>query len=82
MSGTTRKPRMSEARRKILNLLEYILEVDPEIYSVHNAFTLHVSPVHRKDLNWVKEEEWVQWFEEYANKLSKHTREANRVDGT
>ena len=66
-----RKPRMSESRRKILNLLEYILEVDNEIYSVYNAFILHVSPVNKKDLNWVEDEEWAQWFEDYASKLSK-----------
>lgn len=67
----TRKPMMDIHRRKILNLLEYILETDDEIYSVYNAFILHVSPVNKKDLNWVSDEEWAQWFEEYANKISK-----------
>ena len=81
MSGTTRKPKMSLNRRKILNLLEYILEVDNSIGSVYNAFALHVAQID-EDHIWVDDEEWAQWFEEYAAKLSVKTKEANRVDGT
>lgn len=64
-----RKPRMSEARRKILNLLEYILETQPKVDSIYNVFTLHVSQI-EEDLIWVNDEEWAQWFEEYAKKIS------------
>ncbi|KKK62517.1 hypothetical protein LCGC14_3003530 [marine sediment metagenome] len=73
MTTDTRKPRMSNDRRKILNLLEYILEVDTEIDTVYNAFFLHVSQMGEegRDESCVTEAEWAQWFEEYANKLSK-----------
>jgi len=78
-----RKPRMSEARRKILNLLEYILEVDTSIDTVYNAFALHVAQ-RDEDHCWVNDEEWAQWFEEYAHKLAKKSceEENNRVDST
>ena len=85
MSDTTRKPRMSADRHKILNLLEYILEVDTTIDTVYNAFVLHVSQVD-EDLSWeqglfqMSDETWAQWFEEYAENLSNRVREANRVD--
>lgn len=78
---TERKGKMSKHRRNILNLLEYILEVDDTIDSVYNAFCLHVSQVD-EDMTWINDEEWAQWFEEYAEKLNKKVREANRVDGT
>ena len=81
MSGTTRKPKMCKHRRKILNLLEYILEVDTTIDTVYNAFALHVAQV-EADLTWESDEEWAQWFEEYAAKLSVKTKEANRVAST
>ena len=66
---TERKPKMNEHRRKVLNLLEYILEVDSSLATVYDAF-FHVSPAN-EDLNWVDDEEWADWFEEYASKLSK-----------
>ena len=86
MSDTTRKPKMSDDRRKILNLLEYILEVDTTIDTVYNAFVMHVTQVD-EDLSWVNDEEWAQWFEEYANKVrreaySANIRETQNVDGT
>ena len=81
MTNTTRKPKMCKHRRKILDLLEYILEVDTEIDTVYNTFALHVAQG-EEDLSWVEDEEWAQWFEEYAAKLSVKTKEANRVDGT
>ena len=68
---TERKPKMSDDRRKILNLLEYILEVDSSLATVYDAF-FHVSPAN-EDLNWVDDEEWADWFEEYAEKLSRST---------
>ena len=82
MSDATRKPRMSLDRRKILNLLEYILEVDSSLATVYDAF-FHVSPAN-EDLNWVDDEEWAKWFEEYAHKLAKESceEENNRVDST
>ena len=67
---TERKPKMSLARRKILNLLEYIIETDPAMDTVYNVFALYVAQV-EEDLIWADDEEWAQWFEEYANKLSK-----------
>jgi len=70
MSDTTRKPKMCKHRRKILNLLEYILEVDTEIESVYNVFQLHVAQMD-EDLTWEDDDTWAQWFEEYAAKLSK-----------
>lgn len=70
--STERKPRMNYHRRKILNLLEYILETDSDIDSVYNAFALHVAQ-RDEDHVWVNDEEWAQWFEEYAEKLSKKT---------
>ena len=69
MTTDTRKPKMNEHRRKVLNLLEYILEVDSSLATVYDAF-FHVSPAN-EDLNWVEDKEWAQWFEEYANKLGK-----------
>ena len=78
-----RKPRMSESRRKILNLLEYILEVDTTVETVYNAFQLHVAQMD-EDLTWENDETWAQWFEEYAHKLAKESceEENNRVDST
>ncbi len=70
MTTDTRKPKMSDDRRKILNLLEYILEVDTTIDTVYSVFALHVSQ-RGDDLIWAEDEEWAQWFEEYASKLSK-----------
>ena len=78
---TERKPKMCKHRRKILNLLEYILEVDTSIDTVYNAFALHVAQID-EDHIWVQDEEWAQWFEEYAAKLSVKTKEANRVAST
>ena len=61
---------MNEHRRKVLNLLEFILEADPSIDSVFNAFCLHVSQID-EDMIWVDDEEWAQWFQDYADKLLK-----------
>ena len=72
---------MCKHRREILNLLEYILEVDTDIDTVYNAFVLHVAQV-EADLTWESDEIWAQWFEEYAAKLSVKTKEANRVAST
>ncbi len=81
-SITTRKPKMSADRRKILNLLEYILEVDTDIHSVYNVFALHVVPID-KDIRRENDEEWAKWFEEYAHKLAKKScEETNDVDST
>ena len=67
---TTRKPKMCKHRRKILDLLEYVLEVDPSPDSVYNVFALYVAQVD-EDLIWVDDETWALWFEEYAEKISK-----------
>ena len=83
MSDATRKPRMSLDRRKILNLLEYILEVDSSIDTVYNAFFFHVSQID-EDISHMSDETWAQWFEEYAHKLAKKSceEENSRVDST
>ena len=82
---TTRKPQMCKDRRKILNLLEYILEVDPSPDSVYNVFALYVAQ-RDEDLIWQSDETWAQWFDEYAANLRINqyikTKETNRVDGT
>lgn len=66
----TRKPKMNEHRRKILNLLEYIIETDPNMDTVYNVFAECVAQ-QDEDLTWADDEEWAQWFEEYVAKLSK-----------
>ena len=78
-----RKPQMSLARRKILNLLEYIIETDPNMDTVYNVFVLDVAQ-RDEDHCWISDEEWAQWFEEYAHKLANKTceEETDDVDGT
>lgn len=72
--ATQRKPKMSADRRKILNLLEYIIETDPSMDTVYNVFALYVAQVDEEEgLSWADDEEWAQWFEEYANNLSRST---------
>ena len=68
----TRKHKMSVARRKILDLLEYIIETDPNMDTVYNVFALYVAQ-RDEDLTWADDEEWAQWFEEYANNLNRST---------
>lgn len=72
-----RKDKMSLARRKILNLLEYIIETDPRMDTIYNVFVLHVAQ-RDEDLSWSNDEMWAQWFEEYAHKLAKSTCEEER----
>ncbi len=75
-SNESRKPGMSEARRKVLNLLEFCLESEPDAYSVFNMFCLHVAQ-RDEDHIWAEDEEWAEWFQDYANKLIKKNRETN-----
>jgi len=65
-----RKPAMSKDRRKVLNLLEFILEAQPDIESVFNVFVLHVAQ-QDEDHTWVSDEQWAEWMQDYANKLIK-----------
>ena len=74
---TTRKPQMCKHRRKILNLLEYILEVDTTPESVYNVFALYVAQ-RDEDLCWQSDEIWADWFEKYAEKLSKNEEQASK----
>ena len=71
-----RKPQMSEARRKILNLLEYVSEVDRECSSLTEVVSL-VSDGHILD-----DKVFAILLQAYADGISKQTREANHVDGT
>ncbi|KKN92301.1 hypothetical protein LCGC14_0207920 [marine sediment metagenome] len=70
----TRKPLMDKHRRKVLDLLEFCLESEPEVDSVFNMFCLHVAQ-REEDHTWVEDEEWAEWFQDYANKLIKKNRE-------
>ena len=63
-----RKPVMAEARRKVLNLLEFILEVDNTIDTVYNVFML-VGGFAPMDLSEVSDEEWAEWLQEYADSM-------------
>ena len=67
-SYENRKPKMNEHRRKILNLLEFILEVDDSIKSVFNVFDTHVAQDYL-DLTGVSDKEWAEWFQDYADTL-------------
>ena len=40
MSGAVRKPQMDKDRRKVLDLLEFVLELAPEVHSVNAIFTV------------------------------------------
>jgi hypothetical protein len=75
--SNTRKPVMSEARRKVLNLLEFCLESEPEVDSVFNMFCLHAAQ-QDEDQTWVTDEEWAEWLQDYANKLIKKNKEVKR----
>jgi len=60
-----RKPRMSEARRKVLNLLEFILEIDPATPSVDSLFY----KLSRVDNHFWTDEDMAVILEGYANDL-------------
>ena len=66
-----RKPKMSEARRKVLNLLEFILEAKPDIDSVFNVFTRHAMHDDGTEFDWVTDNQWVEWLQTYADELIK-----------
>ena len=68
-SYENRKPKMNEHRRKILNLLEFILEVDDSIDTVYNVFCNHVSPEDGEDMTWITDEEWSDLLQTYADRL-------------
>ena len=65
-----RKPVMSKDTRKILNLLEFILEMRPEQGSVYNQFVCAVAQ-QDDDLMYVTDDVWAGWFQDYAEKISK-----------
>ena len=69
-SYENRKPKMNEHRRKILNLLEFILEVDDNVDTVYNLFcdTL-IGPVDGEDMTCITDEEWSDLLQTYADKL-------------
>ena len=68
-SYENRKPKMNEHRRKILNLLEFILEVDDNVDTVYNVFCIHAGPEDGEDMTWIKDEEWSELLQAYADKL-------------
>lgn len=65
-----RKPQMSKDRRKVLDLLEFCLEMNPDIDTVFNVFVLHAAQ-RDEDHVWVSEEEWGDWLQDYADELLK-----------
>jgi len=73
IKGSVKQP-MSEDRRKVLTLLEFILEMKPDIDSVYNAFVLYVAQKD-EDLVWVSDAEWGDWLQAYADKLLSEARD-------
>ncbi len=65
-----RKPVMDKDTRKVLDLLEFILEMKKghENVSVYNTFVLMVAQ-QEEDLCWITDAEWAVWFQDYADKL-------------
>ena len=74
--ASTRKPKMSEARRKILNLLEYVSEVDLSYSSITEVVSL-VSDGHILD-----DKVFATLLQAHADTIGREIREANRVDST
>jgi hypothetical protein len=72
-----RKPKMSEARRKVLNLLEFCLEMNPDAHSVDSVFY-----VLRSSLGgaW-SDEEMVVLLQGYADDLTKESIERWNNEG-
>ncbi len=80
-----RKPVMSEARRKVLNLLEYCLECKPDTFSVYDLLVeAHPSgsSAYGIQAGITTDDQWMLLLERYADTLSRAAREANRVDST
>jgi hypothetical protein len=68
MRGSGSKPVMNGHRRKVLNLLEFCLEMNPDIDTVFNLFVLYAAQ-QDEDHVWVSEEQWGDWLQDYADKL-------------
>jgi hypothetical protein len=73
-----RKPPMHPDTRKVLNLLGFIMEMQPEEGSVYNQFVLKVAQ-QEEDLCWVTDAQWADWFQDYADKLSADERKKHNV---
>jgi hypothetical protein len=71
-----RKPKMSKERRKVLNLLEFILESNPDIDTVFNVFTRHARHDDGTEFDWVSDGQWAAWLRIYADELVAKQREA------
>ena len=59
---------MSKDRRKVLDLLEFCLEMNPDIDSVFNVFTW-VALQHDKERKLLSDKEWGDGLQDYADML-------------
>ncbi|KKK43597.1 hypothetical protein LCGC14_3168140 [marine sediment metagenome] len=66
---------MDKDTRKVLDLLEFVIEMrGPDMGSVYNTFVLFVAQ-QEEDLEWVNDDEWAAWFQDYADKLIKEAKD-------
>lgn len=63
-----RKVKMHKDTRKVLDLLEFVLEMSPEQGSVYQRLVCNVAQ-QDEDLLWVTDTEWADWLQDYADKL-------------
>jgi hypothetical protein len=83
MRYSERKLPISEHRRKILNLLEFILEMEDDIEveygvnSVFNVFARRVMYDDRSEFTYVTDEQWATRFQAYADHLLSKTKGCN-----